>query len=193
MLSNSPLQPWFDYGTAISHTAYRTDPFAALPPIQPCYGGSVGGKTLNCSAVCDESYLLFDPQHPENLVTCGLWATVGAILLQSGPLPATTPFDAVGLNVSSLEPVGIVDGGLAGNNALQRILVSCFASFYAGTHDFTQHTRDTPSSCSAFAMFQNPLQVEPCFEDLCAPRTLGPDFGGIGVCSGKSASAALED
>lgn len=183
MLSNSSLQPWFDYGTAIrSPASGHTDPFAALPPIQPCYGGSIGGEAVNCSVVCGYTYLLFDPQHPSNLVTCGLWATVTAGLDSTGQSPVTTPFEAVGLNLSATETVRTIDGALGTYNAqLQNNLVACFASFYAATHSFTDDRRSTPNTCSATALFQYPLEAEPCFADLCSPRTLDADLGGIGV------------
>lgn len=193
MLSNSSLQPWFDYGTAIrSPASGHTDPFAALPPIQPCYGGSIGGEAVNCSVVCGYTYLLFDPQHPSNLVTCGLWATVTAGLDSTGQSPVTTPFEAVGLNLSATETVRTIDGALGTYNAqLQNNLVACFASFYAATHSFTDDRRSTPNTCSATALFQYPLEAEPCFADLCSPRTLDADLGGIGVCSGNISSTAI--
>lgn len=138
---------------------------------------------MNCSVVCDEeeySYLLFDSQHPSNLVTCGLWATVSAGLERSGQ------HDAVGLNVSAIQSVGTVDGDIGINNGgLLGSLVDCFASFYAATHSLTDNTTSTPYTCSATAIFQPPGEVEPCFADLCAPRTLDADLGGIGVCSGE--------
>ena len=194
MPSNSSLQPWFDYGTAARRYPYGlTDPLAALPPFQPCYGGSIRGEIVNCSVVCDETYFLFDPQHTNNLATCGLWATVGASLVRLNQFPKTTPFDAVGLDVSQLETLGTTGGGLTSNNAqLQTKLVSCFDSFYAATRTLTHDLNALPKSCSATAIFENPLQVEPCFEDLCAARTLDADLGGIGVCSSTPCSAALE-
>ena len=193
MLTNSSLQPWFDYGAALNRHPGPTNLLAALPPIQPCYGGSIGGQLLNCSVVCDYPYLLFDPQHPDNLITCGLWATVGASLLQAGQLPATTPFDAVGLNVSSIESAATVQSsneGLVNNNArLQSNIASCFVSFYAAVHSPTDNSVPAPKNCSATAVFQYPLAVESCFEDLCSPRTLDADLGGIGVRSGGTSSA----
>ena len=193
MLTNSSLQPWFDYGAALSHHSGRIDLLAALPPIQPCYGGTIGGELVNCSVVCENLDLLFDPQHPDNLITCGLWATVGAGLSQTGQLPATTPFDAVGLNVSSIEAtstVGFSNGGVLTKNArLQSNVVSCFAAFYAAIHSPTHDWVSAPKSCSTTAVFQYPFAVKSCLEDLCSPRTLNADFGGIGVRSGTFYSA----
>ena len=193
MQPNSSLQPWFDYGTAIRRHSYGiVDPLASLPPIQPCYGYSIQGETVNCSVVCDEPYLLFDPQHTSNLATCGLWATVGAILVLSNQLPNTTPFDAVGLNVSSLETLENLGGSLTTSNGqLQLTLLSCFGSFYAATRTLTDDLTAVPQTCSFPAIFESPLQVEPCFKDLCAPRTLDADLGGIGVCSSKLSSVEL--
>lgn len=109
----------------------------------------------------------------------------------SGQFPTTTPFDAVGLNVSSIEGVGTGDGGYGTNDAqLQESLVACFASFYAATHSFIDSTTSTPNTCSMTTLFQS-LEVEACFADLCVPTTLNPDLGGIGVCSGQSSSAAF--
>lgn len=191
MLSNSPLQPWFDYSSATSRTSGLTGPFAALPPIQPCYGSSIGREAVKFSVFCEYTYLLFDPRHPSNLVTCGLWATVGASLERSGQLPTTTPFDVVGLNVSSIESVGTGDGGYGTNDAqLQESLVACFASFYAATHSFTDDITSTPNTCSTPTLFQS-LEVAACFADICVPRTLNPDFGAIGMYSGQSSSAAF--
>lgn len=83
-----------------------------------------------------------------------------------------------------------MDGDLHNNDAkLQDSLVACFASFYAATHSLTDNTMSTPNTCSATALFQNPVEAEPCFVDLCSPRTLDADLGGIGVCSGKLAYA----
>lgn len=183
MLSNSSLQPWFDYGASSG-----PDDFAALPPIQPCYGA------VNCSVVCDTPYFLFDPHHPSNLVTCGLWATVSAGLEQSGLFPTTTPFDAVGLNISAIESIEIDDGGLAvaSVQALQENLVDCFASFYAATHSLTDNIQSSPKTCSGNAIFLYPgIRVEPCFLDLCAHRSLDADLGGIGVCSTKLYSVRI--
>ena len=116
MLSNSSLQPWFDYGNAINHASLVNNLFAALPPIQPCYGGSIGGEAVNCSVVCEYPYLLFDPQHPSNLVTCGLWATLTAGFERSGSYPNATPFDAVGLNISATESIGGEVCSFSGHN-----------------------------------------------------------------------------
>ena len=193
MQPNSSLQPWFDYGAAIRRHPYGiTDPLASLPPIQPCYGYSIQGETVNCSVVCDEPYLLFDPQHTSNLATCGLWATVGPSLVQSNQLPNTTPFDAVGLNVSSLEIPENLDGSLTTSSSqLQLTLLSCFGSFYVATRTLTRDITAVPQTCSFTAIFRNPLQVEPCFMNLCAPRTLDADLGGVGVCSSKLSSVKL--
>lgn len=192
MVSNSSLQPWFDYSLAISGPLGYNDVFTALPPIQPCYGGSIGGENVNCSVVCQDSYMLFDPQHPENLATCGMWATMGATLERSGQSPAKTPFDAVGLNVSAIETLETVGGGHTSiNTQVQTSLVNCFASFYAATHSLTNDIESVPKTCSPTAGFQFASGVEPCFEVLCAPRTLDADLGGIGVCSGRWSFAAI--
>ena len=94
-----------------------------------CYKQStsaVGGEAVNCSVICDYSYLLFDPQHLSNLVTWGLWASVTAVYLQSGQIPTTTPFDAVSLNISGIDNTGTGDGSLSIYNApLQESLVAC--------------------------------------------------------------------
>ena len=193
MQPNSSLQPWFDFGTALErHRHDIVDPLALLPPIQPCYGYNIQGETVNCSVVCDEPYLLFDPQHTNNLATCGLWATVGPSLVGSNQPPNGTPFDAVGLSVSSLETLENFGGRLTtSNDQLQAILVSCFGYFYAATRTLTDDITAVPQTCSFAAIFENPLEVEPCFKDLCAPRTLDADFGGIGVCSSKLSSMEL--
>ena len=193
MPPNSSLQPWFDYGTAVRRHPYGiADPLALLPPIQPCYGYSIQGETVNCSVVCDEPYLLFDPQHTSNLATCGLWATVGESLLQSIQLPNTTAFDAVGLTISSLETLENLGGSLiTSNGQLQSTLLSCFGSFYAATRTLTGDLNAIPQTCSFTAIFRSPLQVEPCFKDLCAPRALDADLGGIGVCSSGLSSVKL--
>ena len=183
MPPNSSLQPWFDYGTAVSRHPYGiADPLASLPPIQPCYGYSIQGETVNCSVVCDEPYLFFDPQHTSNLATCGLWATFEVSLVQSIQFPNATPFDAVGLTLGSL---------ITSDGQLQSTLVSCFASFYAATRTLTGDLNAVPQTCSFIAMFRNPIQVEPCFKDLCAPRALDADLGGIGVCSSRLSSVEL--
>ena len=142
MLSNSSLQPWFDYDHAINHASLVDNPFAALPPVQPCYGGSIGGEAVNCSVVCEYSYLLFDPQHPSNLVTCGLWATLTAGFERSGSYPNATPFDAVGLNISATESIGGGVCSFSGPNL-------SFSGPRHGLRDLLQEqkTLSTPSSC----------------------------------------------
>ena len=139
MQLNSSLQPWFDYGAALRRHPYGiADPLASLPPIHPCYGYSIQGETVNCSVVCDDPYLLFDPQHISNLATCGLWATVGASLVLSNQFPNTTPLEAVGLNVSSLETLKNLGGSLTTSNGqLQLDLLSCFVSFYTAIRTLT--------------------------------------------------------
>ena len=182
MQPNSSLQPWFDYGAALRRPSYGlADPLPPLPPIQPCYGYSIQGQIVDCSVVCDKPYLLFDPQHTSNLATCGLWATVG---LLSNQLTNTTPFDAVGLSISSSE--NLYDG------QLQSTLLFCFESFYIATRTLTGDINAVPQTCSFPAIFGNQLQVEPCFKDLCAPRALDADLGGIGVCSSRISSVELE-
>lgn len=97
---------------------------------------------------------------------------MSAGLVRSGQTSTTTPFDAVVLNVSAVENVGMGDRGLSINTApLLEILVACFASDYAATHSLTNEITSTPNTCSATALFQHPFQTEPCFADLCAPRT----------------------
>lgn len=149
MLSNSSLQPWFDYGNAINHASSVNNPFAALPPIQPCYGGSIGGEATNCSVVCEYSYLLFDPQHPSNLVTCGLWATLTAGLERSGSYPNATPFDAVGLNISATESIGGRYVHFSGKTFLCRT-TSRFARLVRGARN-SQYPFEL-SHCSGFCL-----------------------------------------
>ena len=193
MLYNPSSQPWFEYDSAISPArAPVTDPLTALPPIQPCYGGSIGGQAVNCSVVCEYSYLLFDPQHLPNLVTCGLWASATAALVQDGQNPTTSPFDAVGLNISRIDNTRVGDGsGDIYDAPLQESFAGCFASFYVATRSLTHEITSTPDTCSATALFQQPGQVEPCFADLCAKRTLDADLGGTGVGFREPSCAAI--
>lgn len=110
------------------------------------------------------------------------WASVTAHVVQNGQIPITSPFDAVGLNISGIDNTGTGDGSLSIYDApLQESFVECFASFYAATHSLTNNITSTPNACSATALFQQPGQVEPCFADMCAPRTLDADLGGTGM------------
>ena len=116
---------------------------------------------------------------------------MSASLEQTRKYPNATPFDVVGLNVSELEntQLGAIYGGLSlDKSLLQESLVSCFASFYAATHSLTHNISSTSNSCSATALLREP---EPCFADLCAPRSLDADLGGIAVGFGDLSSTAV--
>lgn len=206
-LAASSLQPWFSYVNAIWEHGSRpfihlnlTDIATASPLKLGCLRA---GSSVACAEVCRDSRQLFNPAYPNNLVTCGSWASIRSWMSYkfdyhhtgsfAGPIPSEydtllAPFEAAGfLQIMN----GSGDNLLAG--LMQRIS-ACTSDCYRSSHAVTD-VQSIPYSCSVTGMFQRAAQVghrslaknnylEDCFMELCRPRTLNPDLGGIGVsCS----------
>ena len=201
-LSNSSLQPWFNFSNTFYNYYGPIDDtenvgislallLAELPPIQPCV---VGDRRANCSEVCQNNSNLFDPHNPSNLVTCGLWATLTAYLDRSG-LSSTSVLSSeyASEGQDAFTPVGL---SLYGTNSGSRSsfesnVIDCVADFYAASHIYSGDNLGTPYSCSKNNVFRLGNRVESCFVELCTPKKMNADIGGIGVCAVNPGSSDL--
>lgn len=180
MSLNPVLQRWSNFAYYIAFVAPSYDynnAAAALPHLKPC---SVGGVQSNCSQVCPSPDSLFNTSEPDNLVTCGLWATVCSYYEynmygnDSALMAVFSAFDSVGLSLASDYTCGNLSV-LVGN------IVDCAADFYSNAHSFTNDNGFTSYSCSRRSLFAQ-AGVGGCLIDLCSLPTLNPDIAGVGVC-----------
>ena len=182
MAGNSYLQPWFYASNFIANHLDSGDADfshlgARIGQLRPC---SIRGVQVDFSRVCQNAALLFEPSHPANLLNCGLWATLFTPRLGNYTNTPTLRaiFDSVGLSSEDWIPANMSN--------LQNTIANCAADFYSETHSFTDNDQWTPYSCSSNSLFYYSSVVEFCFAELCGPRTLNPDIGGIGVRMGLS-------
>jgi len=194
-ITNSSIQLWLDF---------TGDTTPAIPPCQEKSKWSDGSyedwdKILqadSCTSVCNDSGSLLDPTMPNNLVTCGLWASLTVMPYKTGDRlgdmniedqvnALLEPFVLLGLNHSDADYARIARYTVAsGLSALYNRIMS---DTYTGITSFA-------SACAEQELFPysrldpmvapNPTHsLQACIDAVCSSRTSNPDLGGIGVGS----------
>jgi hypothetical protein len=184
------LLPWIMYANNLQTEAVdkgldNTRLEAFLEHIQPC---SIGGTLANCSEVCQNSTYLFDPLYPANIVTCGSWASTCSMAMAVSDFSLFPP-----TLFAAFEQVGL---GLANDTwrdvaVVRENVMDCFTDFCVGARCSTADGLHTACPCTNQQLFLgNRSTPAPHLFELCGPRTVDLDIGGIGV--GKSYLAMLE-
>ena len=184
MAFNSPLQAWIDFDFFANNPPMSGHNFSGPTmnqylqsnntPIKPC---TLGGVELNCTDVCSNASALFDPQAVHNLVTCGSWAEMQALNLSYTLYSARdfSPFWPVGLNENDTDWGSLLRGDIT----------ECFQNFYTSRLYITSASGALNDACNmqgfGIGTPAGTPDVGLCIESLCAPLTLNPDLGGIGV------------
>lgn len=192
MLTNSSVQAWLNFDGTLP---------AALPVCQTVTHPDITTSrpdltTTNCSIVCPNSTALFNPYTPQNLVTCGLWATVVNPYFSSIEYRDTS-FQAEVPNVSaSLKPfqsVGLGASSPQQYTATVEAISLCLSAFDSYSRiGIMGDDEITISNCTRWSLFPIASNTENsykhsikslrnCITDICAAPTFNPDLGGIGV------------
>lgn len=177
-ISNSSIQPWLDLDL-------NADNLPAT--ITPCQNRQKGGRIVlgNCTTVCDDAGLLLYADQPNSLLTCGLWATLATLtqyaFLTNDYHTLLGRFDSLGLDA------GNATYAYAARNAVSTAMNTMLKITKVQTY---QGGSSLEGACSEQALFPTstleldgdlPQFLRTCVNAICAPRTLNPDLGGIGV------------
>lgn len=142
---NSYSQPWFYAGNIIAtHLDSGDTDFshldARIGQLRPC---SIRAVLLDCSQMCQNTTLLFDPLHLANFLNCGLWATVFTPRLgnYTNTLTLRAVYDSVGLSLEDWIPGNVSN--------LQNPIANCAVDFYSDTHSFTDNDQSKPPTPAA--------------------------------------------
>lgn len=187
--TNSSIQPWLDFHG-------KTWP-ATVPG---CQSTNDDGTPIasNCTTVCDSFSGIFEngmeiieegePEMPNNLLTCGLWATMtfidfyglsNASNTSGPPVSLISRFESLGLNASNATYTLVV-----------RNTVSTVIDMLAkGARSESYMVDSSPiGACSEQALFPVPSlyegsadihqRLQTCVSAICAPDILNPDLGG---------------
>ena len=164
-VKDSCLQPWLDYPSSQGTVAPRCiDPY-------PNHGSPLD----SCMTVCNSSS---SSRTTDNLLTCGYWANLAArsarkVASSDGPLlQELEKFNEVGLDANDTAYVEASQDALS--SVLNEIGKSSRAMMYQTDTSYYE-------PCSKLALFSSSTAVHTCIDAICAPRTLNPDLGGVGV------------
>ena len=177
--ANSSLQFWRDF-------KYDQSPQFVAPP---CQGFSANG---DCGQICDNYVALLDPAAPVNLLACGLWTSLTYFVFDVGlgNLNASTAASING-SLASFETWGLPASNTTyiyqSRNAVAAVLKELNRVTRIQTYLSSESMQ---GSCAEQTLF--PVGVEAnssdissrladCLDAICAPRSLDPDLGGIGV------------
>ena len=185
-ISDSSIQPWLDF---------QGDNLPANIP--SCQTRQTDGRVIldGCLTVCNQSVELLNSDKPNNLPTCGLYATLtmlDAYTLARNPIGSYDDshdqyvallgrFSNLGLKAND------VAYALAARNA-----VSATMTVLQKITNIQTFRGDSllEGACSEQALFPSatfgfntdlPQHLRDCVNAICAPRSLNPDLGGIGV------------
>ena len=186
-VGGSSLQPWLDFnGDNLPEI---------IPACQVEKMNQSGITTTDCTATCNATVALLDPSMPNNLLTCGLFASLTLLnqyTLTRNPLgtyndshafyvPLLARFNDVGLNSTDQ------DYGFVARNAVSAAMTWLQQITKIQTY---RGNLLLEGACSEQALFPYalpsfnpdlPRHLRDCVDAICAPRTLDPDLGGIGV------------
>lgn len=179
-ITNSSIQPWLDFDG-------RNLP-ASIPSCRYIDEGADAYRNLSttdCGRVCGSTQILYSTSNPNNLFTCGLWITSTLNYYDAGKTQfwedLLVRFEGLGLNSSN------VTQAYAARNAISTTMYSLEQASVLNTY---QSGSSSHGSCSEQALFPDlfsvhepnlPKYLHKCVNTICAPPSLNPDIGGIGV------------
>jgi hypothetical protein len=181
-VSNSSIQAWLDF---------RGDKLPAT--IAPCqarltWKGAIA--FVNCTRVCNSILSLLDHNLPNNLLPCGLWSSLTTLDYHSSLL-TTKLRDHVQALLQSFGRLGLDASNAiyayAAGNAVSTSMSILDKVTRMQTYQGDQYFRGACNEQILFSTysitwsmnFWRPSQA--CVENICSPRTLNPDLGGVGV------------
>ena len=204
-ISGSSIQKWLDLELN-DYLNFSTETIPATIPSCQTMRRATGEVNLdNCTKVCNSSNYLLNDRLPNNLLTCGLWATL--VTLDSYKEALDTTMD------SYSEALDSYDGGEALHKHFQDVLArfttlgldagdeayvyaakgavsTTMFTLLKGNRIQTYQGDSIQGLCSQQNLFPTasfefstniPQHVRDCVTTICAPRSLNPDLGGIGV------------
>lgn len=199
-ITNSSIQLWLDFNGTLPTT---------IPPCQlrdSEDGNSPNVSIQSCTDICTHISALIDPLLPNNLLTCGLWASlVGSEKSRTPDMDNKdlVPFISLGLDYKDVTYANRVQ------DTVWMTLHLMFTGLAAGTSTSTMTTGAVHINCSSLILFAknssvsryaaSHLQrtspswshnsgearylttVSSCLSNICVPKELNPDLAGIGV------------
>lgn len=148
-IANSSLQPWLDFnGTLPAH----------IPPCQQRANNngltnSTNVTVQSCKNICNNATTLLDPLSPNNLLTCGLWASL--VWSEVSPRPDMenkdlVPFITLGLDYKDVTYAKDVQNEIGGLFSAISIIVKAGTSGIDGK---------IPGECTSFTIFEENSSV----------------------------------
>lgn len=175
--SHSAIQPWLDF---------RGDNLSAT--ITPC--DSSGINNYSCIAVCNNTQQILESKSANNLLTCGLWATLHLYeyfntYVNPSLFPETRSFmnhfDSLGLDAADSAY------GFMTMNAVSRTLSHVEQRTRMATYQAEPSSAGACNQQFLFPLIATVINddlskpLRDCVDAICTPRSLNPDLGGVGV------------
>lgn len=209
MPSRSSIQEWLDFNgtlpTAISACQNVTYNLGAESL-------ATNLSIIPCADVCTYSWLLLEGTHaPENLVTCGLWATIINPYLSLSawsmspyqhPVLYSAPAN-LNRSLRLFDSVGILSTSFEQYAATTDMISLSLTSIYRQSRSENAVNQGmTAAGCTKSALF--PMIPDPatsysntiaslrnCLDAICAPPKFNSDLAGIGVFSSVIMQSAI--
>ena len=189
-ISNSSIQLWLDFKVD-DHLDFNTETIPATIP--SCQSHVISD---NCTQVSSSSASILVDTFPNNLLTCGLWATLvtldNCVEKNVTGLPDVTKAvhqhyqDVLG----RFTPLGLDDSDEAFVSAAIGAVSSTLFMLLKENRIQTYEGDTIQGLCSQQYLFPTasieydtdiPQHVRDRVTTICAPKSLNPDLGGIGV------------
>ena len=209
-ISNSSIQPWLDFrlNVSLNHVLNfnpETLP-ATIPPCRTKFQNASEVLSDNCTQVCNKSTSLIQPENPNSLLTCGLWVTLvtmdsynerSKLVYPKLVYPELKEVYEVAHEhyqnvLQRFAPLGLDAGDeayfFAAKEAVSMIMFAMLKN-----RDFSSQGLCSQQELFSLAIPEKffhvavygivdiPERVRDCVAAICAPASLNPDLGGIGV------------
>ncbi|KAL8708730.1 MAG: hypothetical protein Q9220_006456 [cf. Caloplaca sp. 1 TL-2023] len=196
-ITGSSIQPWLDLkldGPFCRLDLSTATVPATIPLCQTRLNGSQEIILGNCTSVCNSTASFLDDELPNNLLTCGLW--VSLVTLDTLNEDTSDPQREAVRNhyqevLTRFTPLGLDAGNEAYAFAATGAVSTLMLALMRDTRLATYQADSIHASCSQQVLFpitgslnynnDVPQHVRDCVTAICAPRSLNPDLGGIGV------------
>ena len=179
-ISNSSIQIWLDFNGDLPATIPTCQTIALTTENNPIV------VSASCIDVCNDTELICDSRLTDSLAVCGLWSSL-----------TTLQFANISQHRSSLEafvPLGLDYSDAAYTNTARNSVALCLSSVYTDVVAGTYLGQGfLPTACTEQELFNSfyfqllqfgQTTKQPlldCVDAICAPATVNPNLGGIGV------------
>ena len=195
-ISGSSIQPWLDLKVD-DNLNFSTETIPATIPSCQTRQRVTGEVILdNCTKLCNSSDSLLDDKFPNNLLTCGLWATLVTLDSYNEEIATMHPdvtkavhkhyqdvlgrFTTLGLDAGDEAYLSAAIGAVS--TTMFTLLKENRIQTYQGDSIQGLCSQQDLFPTTAFEFNTDiPQHVRDCVTTICAPRSLNPDLGGIGV------------